>query len=200
MRRSRLPLKRPERDRDDDANEETHARRLYSDARGSAMSEFGPALDVVLAHEGGLSDHPADPGGLTNMGITLATFRDYRGPQATGDELRHLTRGDAAKIYGDLWWNRYGYGRIADQRCATKLFDCSVNMGAKRAHVLAQQATNALGVALAVDGILGEQSIAGINACDPDQWLNAMAVFRGGWMKRAAWPLAADSLRDQGVA
>jgi lysozyme family protein len=170
------------------------------------MSDFKAAVDVILSHEGGLSDHASDPGGLTNFGITLATFRDYRGKQATGDELRHITRADAEQVYRDLWWDRYHYERIRDQRCATKVFDCSVNTGAKRAHTLAQQATNTIGAAVAVDGYLGEQSIDALNACDPEEWLYAMchqqmafyqhlterkpelAVFRRGWMKRGAWP------------
>ena len=178
------------------------------------MSDFVDAIGTVLEHEGGLSDHPADPGGLTNMGITLGTFREYRGPQASSDELRHLSRSDAEAIYRDLWWDRYGYGRIGDQRCATKLFDASVNMGATRAHVLAQQATNALGTALAVDGILGEHSIDGINACDPERWLYAyahqlmgfyqdlthrkpeLAVFRRGWLRRASWPFGEGEIAE----
>lgn len=167
---------------------------------------FEQAIPVILEHEGGLADDPRDPGGLTNMGITLATFRAYRGPQASGDELRALTRAEACTIYRDLWWEKYAYGRLVDQVNATKLFDCAVNTGATRAHRLAQEAANLVGAALVIDGIFGDRTAAAINASDPKEWLRAMchrqmafyqdlvdekpqlAVFRSNWLRRGAWP------------
>ena len=42
------------------------------------MSGFVQALPVVLRFEGGYADHPNDPGGATNKGITQAVFDAYR--------------------------------------------------------------------------------------------------------------------------
>jgi lysozyme family protein len=39
---------------------------------------FGSCLAFTLRQEGGHVDDPADPGGATNMGITLATYRIWR--------------------------------------------------------------------------------------------------------------------------
>lgn len=165
------------------------------------MSAFEPALAVVLAHEGGWSDHPDDQGGPTKYGITLATFRDWAGHHRTTDDLRAMSREDAAAIYGALFWCRYGYGRIDDQRCATKLFDAAVNVGPRRAHVLAQRVAGII-----EDGVLGPITIGMINAARPDVWLRLyseellgwyeaivaakprQSVFMAGWRKRAAWP------------
>ena len=47
-----------------------------------AKDNFAACLAQVLLSEGGWSDHPADPGGATMKGITLATYRKYR-PGAT---------------------------------------------------------------------------------------------------------------------
>ena len=40
---------------------------------------FEACLAHVLQSEGGYVDHPSDPGGATNMGITIATLRTRRG-------------------------------------------------------------------------------------------------------------------------
>lgn len=176
------------------------------------MAEFEPAITIVLGHEGGWSDHPDDPGGATNWGITLSLFREWVGDHATKKDLRNLTADGACDIYRACWWERYGYGRIRSQDVATKLLDVSVNMGPTRAHRLAQQATRSLGhPALIVDGLLGPASIAAINSCSAGPWLRAMcreqrefyssliaakprlSAFRLGWMRRAAWPYSAES-------
>ncbi len=52
---------------------------------------FQRALSLVLKSEGGWSDNPADPGGATMRGVTLATFRRYIDPKGTKDDLRHIT-------------------------------------------------------------------------------------------------------------
>ncbi len=38
------------------------------------MANFEIFAAKILALEGGFSDHPADRGGATNMGVTLATI------------------------------------------------------------------------------------------------------------------------------
>jgi Glycosyl hydrolase 108 len=44
--------------------------------RGRQMADnFDTCLAFTLKAEGGYSDNSADPGGPTNMGITLATYR-----------------------------------------------------------------------------------------------------------------------------
>ena len=55
------------------------------------MTGFDKALPIVLQHEGGLVDHPKDPGGLTNLGVTRATWGDWIGRPATTADMRALT-------------------------------------------------------------------------------------------------------------
>jgi len=180
------------------------------------MCDFIPAVEVILDHEGGFVDNPADPGGATNYGITARVLGDWRGlgRAATPDEVKAMPPEEAVAIYRKRYWQ---YSAIQDQACATKVFDCAVNMGPHQAHILAQQAANAIGTAIAVDGILGEQSLAAINACDPQEYLNSLchqqmafyqnlvdrkpqlAVFRKGWMERAAWPFGQAHFASQEV-
>ena len=71
-----------------------------------AESNFERALACVLRHEGGYGDHPADPGGATNFGVTRATLAHHRGRPVTKAEVRALTRAEAAGIYRQRYWGR----------------------------------------------------------------------------------------------
>ena len=176
------------------------------------MSEaaWETALALVLRHEGGWADHPKDPGGATKFGISL---RYLQGLKAAGDlngdgvvdtaDVRGLSVEDAAAIYKRDWWDRHGYAQLADP-VAVKLMDLAVNMGAGRAHRLLQRAVNGLAVGkIAVDGVLGPQTLAAANALPADRVVAALrrqaeafylqliaarpelAVFRRGWISRA---------------
>jgi lysozyme family protein len=117
---------------------------------------FEAAVEKVLAHEGGYVNDPDDPGGETNFGISKRTYPNFH--------IRSLTRDQAKEIYYRDWWQFYGYGMIANDAIAAKVFDLAVNMGASRAHKLLQKAVNKTSPSgLAVDGKLGMLSLAAIN-------------------------------------
>jgi len=162
------------------------------------MADFTYAINTILEHEGGYVNHPNDPGGETNFGITKRTYPDL--------DIKGLTRRDAIKIYFNDWWLRYRFCEIKYTVSATKVFDVSINMGARRGVKIAQKAVNALGYAsLKVDGVIGGRTVHGINLCPERAFVNKMAelqleryerlirhnpklaVFRTGWTRRAKW-------------
>lgn len=158
-------------------------------------TRFNYAVDVVLRHEGGYVDDPRDPGGATKYGISKRSY-----PQLN---IKALTRVEAAQIYHDDWWARYGYTDIRDLDLATKVFDTAVNMGAKRANKILQQAVNDAGGHLAEDGVLGPKSKAAVNGHSPRAVLRhfrarqaryyvrlvlrrqSLEKFLNGWLNRA---------------
>lgn len=175
------------------------------------MSDFEQAVKTVFANEGGLTDHPADPGGITNYGITLIVLRED-GPfgdidsdgDIDADDIRTLTMDQARAIYDRQWWERYGYGRIENQWIATKLLDLSVNLGPRQAHVVMQRALCAVGRVVKVDGQLGPVTVQAINDCGNKPGLfvamrceaagvyrlivackPGLGVFLMGWLRRA---------------
>jgi hypothetical protein len=118
----------------------------------------------VIAIEGGYVNHPADPGGETNMGITkqVAVANGYVGP------MRTLPRGVAESIYYDRYLVAPGYAALIsiDGAVTEELFDTSVNMGPSRPSTWFQRSTNALcGTTLTIDGRLGPGSIAAYQSC-----------------------------------
>lgn len=135
------------------------------------MSSFEKAIPVILKHEGGYVNHPNDPGGATNFGISLRFLADHPSVGDFNDDgvvnaedIKNMTVEDAKLIYKMFWWDKFKYGNINDQTIATKVFDFSVNMGAHRAHVLLQTALNkAFNLRLTVDGILGRASFGTLN-------------------------------------
>lgn len=191
------------------------------------MADFDLAIGAILENEGGYVNNPNDSGGATNFGVSLRFLADYpdygdfnRDGIVDVADIKSMTVEDACVIYKDLWWNKYGYGRIDDQTIATKVFDLAVNMGAKRAHILLQSALNkAFGLRLETDGILGPATIRVLNACtdgDEEQTLITAycdeaygfyqrliaknpkyRVFDKGW-KRRAYAIRTANEFDQG--
>jgi lysozyme family protein len=160
------------------------------------MADFAKALAYTLRHEGGWSDDPADPGGATNFGITLATARRYG--IKTKEELRAITKELVAEIYRDGYWR---FGDINDQRVATKLFDMAVNMGQE---VAVRLLAAALWLPQGAPARLDAAAVGIANAADPAALLArlckeseahyrivaarrpASAKFLKGWLKRAS--------------
>lgn len=144
------------------------------------MASFDPAVQLTLRNEGGFY-HNQVTGEIVNHGITLAFVKDS-GYRAQADEsfIRNLSQVQAAEIYRKYFWDRYRIGDIADQELANKVFDLTVNMGPggrtrDGGITLLQKAVNDCGGNCAVDGVLGPQSIAAINALDP---VGLLAAYR----------------------
>lgn len=156
---------------------------------------FLRAVEVVLAHEGGYVNDPADPGGETKYGISKRSYPSL--------DIANLTREDAIAIYYRDFYSKYGYGRLNDEAVATKVFDMAVNMGPATAHRLLQEALVFLGFPVDVDGILGPQTLMAVNRADPKRLLQVlrwraaeryfhiaehrpqMRAFLLGWLRRA---------------
>lgn len=133
-------------------------------AAGGIAAAAIAMIASVIAVEGGYVNHPADPGGETNMGITkkVAVASGYVGP------MRTLPRGVAESIYYDEYLVQPGYATLIsiDAAVTEELFDTTVNMGASRPSSWFQRSTNALcGTTLTIDGRIGPGSIAAYRSC-----------------------------------
>ena len=125
-----------------------------------ARSRFDLCLDVVLAHEGGYVDHPSDPGGATNLGITRKTLARWRQVSPwwalPKSAVRALGRAEAARIYRASYWDVCKAGKLPPG-LDLALFDFAVNSGPARAVRMLQ---GELGVR--VDGVIGPLTLAAI--------------------------------------
>lgn len=147
-----------------------------------ADARFDICLDHVLGHEGGFVDHPVDPGGATNMGITHKTLARWRNVSPWWDlpkaEVQKLTRAEAARIYRSGYWNLC---RATDLPAGIDLavFDYAVNSGPGRA-VRDLQAV--LGVK--TDGVVGPLTIGAASRANAALVINALCDRRLGFLGR----------------
>ena len=133
---------------------------------------FETALEFVLGWEGGLSDHPDDPGGLTHHGITHGTLERWRGQALDPEETRNLTLQEAGAIYRKEYWDQCSCDALPDP-VALLVFDCAVNQGPGAAARILQ---SALGVT--VDGAIGPQTLGAAGQADVDSLVDEIVALR----------------------
>ena len=158
------------------------------------QSNFPAALKQVLIYEGGYVNHPKDPGGATNKGVTQATYNAWRKSRKQAvQSVKLITDTEVAAIYKRDYWDAVRADQLAPG-VDLATFDLAVNSGVGRASRMLQAAAG-----VAQDGIIGPQTIAAANR-NPVQTvtrlcnarltflrgLNTWPVFGKGWSRRVA--------------
>lgn len=137
-----------------------------------SAANFQACLAVVLASEGGFVDDPQDPGGATNLGVTLATLSAWRGSVQTIAAVEALTVADVAPIYLADFWN-VTHCSIWPAGVDLCVFDAAVNEGPGQA---IRQLQHAVGVA--IDGEAGPATLAAVADADPAATIKAIEAIR----------------------
>lgn len=131
-------------------------------------------IDGLLLREGGYADRAEDSGGPTNFGITLETFRRWRGnSRLTAVDLRKMARAEARLIYAGEYIRKPGFDAIADDHLRAHVIDFGVNSGQQTAAMALQKA---LGVKQ--DAVLGPQTMAAIEALGAIRASNRLMLAR----------------------
>ncbi|WP_296526853.1 glycosyl hydrolase 108 family protein [Rhodoplanes sp.] len=158
-------------------------------------ASYDAALARVLAHEGGYTNHPSDPGGPTNFGITIFDARKHWKPNATAADVKAMPLAVAKGIYRRRYWDA--------QRCDElpagvdyAVFDYGVNSGIGRSGKVLRRLLD-----LPADtGVVGDAVIAAARTREPRALVEAICderlrflerlrtwpVFGGGWGRRVA--------------
>ncbi len=126
---------------------------------------FDKSLALILKLEGGYSNLAADPGGATNLGITLAVLADWRGEAVTASDVRDIHMDEAARIYRAKYWDLMHCDALPSG-IDLAAFDCAVNQGVSRATSFLQHAAH-----VATDGVIGPKTLAAAASADPDELL-----------------------------
>ena len=127
------------------------------------MKTIEQMIDDVLVREGGYVNHPADRGGATNFGITLATLSKYLGQAATLADIQSLSLEVAREIYQRNFYFSPGLHTLPDT-IQPFVFDSAVNHGPRTAIRFLQSVCNQAGYqpALSEDGAIGPNTRRGI--------------------------------------
>jgi len=156
-------------------------------------ANFFKSLEIVLKHEGGFVDHPEDPGGATNKGITHKTYSDFLGrPLEDVSELKNIPDEHVQQIYKDGYWNRVKADQLSSgvDFC---IFDWAVNSGPGRAAKALQKA-----VMVTQDGAIGPMTLAAVEEELPEEIIEKITkereefyrslrtfdTFGKGWLRR----------------
>jgi len=135
------------------------------------------SLQAVLVHEGGFVNNPKDPGGMTNLGCTKATWEEYCGKPVDEKTMRDLTVIDVMPLYKTKYW---------DKVCADDMpmgidyvvFDAAINSGPGRAAKWLQSC-----VGVEADGSIGPKTLTAIKAKDAKQLINDYCAHRLNYLK-----------------
>ena len=154
-------------------------------------------VEFILEHEGGLVDHPSDPGGLTNYGICQRSYPDV--------DIRNLTRDAAKAIYYNDYWLACRCDALPISASAL-VFDAAVNQGPGFARKTLQRAARAV-----PDGVIGPGTLRAVHLMRPVVLVREIALRRAlryvslstfstfgkGWLRRLfACTLLAGKLLD----
>jgi lysozyme family protein len=144
---------------------------------------FSYCVQVVLEDEGGLVNDPNDPGGLTNFGISQASYPSL--------DIANLTEDQAAQIYYDDYWVPFNCGKLPVHLDLWFMTACVMSGGETATKILQQLA------GVTSDGIFGpltEKAVAGLPATSQHEYLTLYAQhlmglsdwssFAKGWLNR----------------
>ena len=146
-------------------------------------TNFEKSLAELLKHEGGYVNHPQDPGGRTNLGVTQAVWEDWIDRAVSEENMRALTPAKVAPLYRELYWDRVKGDKLPAgvDYC---VFDAAVNSGASRAAKWLQTTVGAV-----ADGAIGEQTLKLVLLTNPQMLIDKYSANRLAFLQRlATWP------------
>ncbi|KQS52591.1 hypothetical protein ASG17_15085 [Brevundimonas sp. Leaf363] len=146
------------------------------------QERFARALPMLLRHEGGYVDHPRDPGGATNLGITLGTARAWRMDiDGDGDvdksDVRLLTPKEAAPVYRDGYWLKARCHQLP-AGVDYMIFDLAVNSGSRRAARYLQRAAG-----VSEDAKVGPKTLAAVRILNPVRVVERLSDIREAYYR-----------------
>lgn len=92
---------------------------------------FNASLARLLEHEGGYTNHPSDPGGPTNFGITIHDYRKYIDANGTASDVKSMSVEQAKTIYRQKYWDAQKCDELPSG-VDYAVFDYGVNSGIGR--------------------------------------------------------------------
>jgi len=158
------------------------------------QSNWQKSFEMMLKSEGGYVNNPADPGGMTNLGVTKATWENWVGRASDEAEMRNLTPEKVAPLYKNKFWDMC---RCDDLPSGVDylVFDFAVNAGPGRSAKILQTAVGAT-----PDGGIGPMTLAAVAKYDANELvekfsqakedfyrsLPTFGTFGKGWLNRVA--------------
>jgi lysozyme family protein len=156
------------------------------------QSNWKRSFELMLQSEGGFANHPSDPGGMTNLGVTKATWENWVGRQSDESEMRSLTADKVEPMYKKKFWDAVR-GDEVKIGLDYLLFDFAVNASPGRSIKTLQTS-----IGVPADGGFGPVTMAAMKSYEPVKLierfsqakedfyrsLNTFDTFGKGWLNR----------------
>ena len=153
---------------------------------------FKECLALVLKSEGGFVNHPSDPGGMTNLGVTKRVWEEYTGHEADEKTMRGLTPEKVAPLYEQRYW-RPTYCEVLPRGLDLLIFSMGINAGTGRCVKLLQSS-----IGCVADGVIGPRTMELIKSANVADLIRKYSearreyyrslknfpVFGKGWLAR----------------
>lgn len=171
------------------------------------QNNFDHVIGLVLQEEGGFVNNPKDPGGMTNLGVTLRVWEAFVGHSVGEAEMRALTPAIVTPLYKQNYWDKVS-GDNLPRGLDYAVMDFAVNSGPVRAAKTLQEICG-----VNQDGSIGPATLAVVNSADPAglidklcnqrlaflKSLSTFATFGKGWTARVTRVKAASEQMAQGA-
>ena len=141
------------------------------------MSNYSTCLEIILEHEGGFVNHPKDPGGVTNHGVTKRVYDEWIGKNSTVEEMRNLTHEDVAPIYKKNYWDRAKCDQLPSG-VDLSVFDWGVNSGVSRSAKALQRI-----VGVKQDGGIGPMTLQAVSEVEAEEIIEQMHYMRDNFYR-----------------
>ena len=120
------------------------------------LSNWPTSLALMLKSEGHFVNHPSDPGGMTNLGVTKKAWEAWVKRPVDEAEMRSLTPEIVAPFYKARYWNPCKCDELPIG-IDYAVFDFAVNAGTHQASKLLQEA-----LSVDADGVIGQQTLTAV--------------------------------------
>ena len=155
-------------------------------------NNFDKCFDMLLAHEGGFVNHPEDPGGATNLGVTKRVMQQFLGRAVSMGEMKALTQEDVRPVYKKLYADKVRFDDLPSG-LDWAVLDWAVNSGTGRAAKALQKLVGAK-----QDGAIGPKTLQAVMDHDPAELIDKLhdtrqkfyenlshfKTFGRGWTRR----------------
>ena len=122
------------------------------------MADYRILKPFILKWEGGFVNDPNDSGGATNKGVTLSTYRRFKGEDATVADLKAITDEEWDAIFKEIYWDKFKADEIQSQCVANLCVDWLWMSGTKAIKYVQRL------IGTTEDGIVGKQTLSRLNA------------------------------------
>ena len=126
------------------------------------QANYKKCLETILHHEGGYVNHPKDPGGETNLGVTKRVYIEHGGTK----DMKELTVEDVAPIYKKGYWDKMK-GDDLPGGLDLCVFDFGVNAGPGRSAKYLQTM-----IGTVADGGIGPNTLKAVEAYVSEHGIN----------------------------